>query len=202
MKDFATVASPLHLLTRKDVTYDWDHTCHDVFAILQSHLCSAPILSYPHFTQPFHLYTDASQTALGYILGQIIDGKEHVLSYGGRELNTVEKKYSTTEREALAVIEGITYFRPYLTGTIFYVHTDQGCLSWLMKMKDPTGQLACLPLQLQQYQFDIIHRAGRLNGNADALSHHNIPPLCPDPLPPCTIHAPSVSAIQFTTPRS
>ena len=173
VKDFAKVASPLHRLTRRDVTFDWDNTCHDAFVILKSHLCSAPILSYPHFHQPFHLYTDASQTALGYILGQIIDGKEHVVSYGGRELNTAEKKYSTTEREALAVVEGIKYFRPYLTGTKFYVHTDHGCLSWLMKMKDPTGRLARWSLQLQQYQFDIIHRAGRLNGNADALSRRS-----------------------------
>ena len=77
---------------KKICHFEWDNTCHDSFAILKSHLCSAPILSYPHFNQPFHLYTDASQTALGYILGQIIYRKEHVVPCGGRELNTAEKK--------------------------------------------------------------------------------------------------------------
>ena len=72
LKDFAKVASPLHRLTRKDVPFELDNTCHDAFAILKSHLCSVLILSYPHFNQPFHLYPDASQTALGYVSGQVI----------------------------------------------------------------------------------------------------------------------------------
>ena len=173
VKDFAKKASPLHRLTRKDVPFVWDSDCQYAFESLQNHLCSAPILSYPDLSQPFHLYADASNSALGYILGQCIDGKEHVVAYGGRELNMAERKYSTTEREALAVVQGIKHYRPYLTGSKFFVHTDHGCLSWLMKMKDPTGRLARWSLQLQQFQFEIIHRPGTLNGNADALSRRS-----------------------------
>ena len=89
-------------------------------------MCSPPVLSYPDFEKPFHLDTDASQTALGYILSQTIEGREHVISYGGRELNVAEKCYSTTEREALAVVDGIKCYRPYLFGAKFVVHTDHG----------------------------------------------------------------------------
>ena len=173
VKGFARIASPLHRLTRKDASFIWDSDCQSAFESLKLQLCSAPILAYPDFTMSFHLYTDASQSAVGYILGQCADGREHVVAYGGRELNTAERKYSTTEREALAVVEGIKHYRSYVTGTKFYVHTDHGCLSWLMKMKDPTGRLARWSLQLQQYDFDIIHRAGTLNGNADALSRRH-----------------------------
>ena len=78
--------------------------------------CSSPILAYPVFSQPFHLYTDVSQHALEYILGHVIDNNETVISYGGFELNLAETRYSTTEREALAVVDGIKRYQPYLYG--------------------------------------------------------------------------------------
>ena len=171
--NFAKISSPLNRLTRKDIVFVWTPECEEAFLDLKRRLCSAPILAYPDFNQPFHLYTDASQSALGYILGQCINGKECVIAYGGRELNNAEKNYSTTEREALAVVDGVKRYQPYLAGNKFYIHTDHGSLSWLMRIKDPTGRLARWALQLQQYHFDIIHRAGTSNGNADALSRRS-----------------------------
>ena len=170
VEGFSKIASPLNRLTRKDVVFSWSPECQSAFQTLKDRLCSPPILSYPNFAQPFHLFTDASQTAVGYILGQILDGKEHVIAYGGRELSHAETRYSTTEREALAVVDGIKRYQPYLSGKKFYVHTDHGSLSWLMSVKDPTGRLARWALRLQQYDFEIIHRPGPTNGNADALS--------------------------------
>ena len=167
---FAKIASPLNHLTRKQVDFVWSPECEKAFQELKERLCSPPVLAYPDFSQPFHLYTDASQHALGYVLGQIREGREHVIAYGGRELNVAEKNYSTTEREALAVVEGIKRYQPYLSGKHFLVHTDHGSLSWLMNVKDPTGRLARWALQLQQYDFEIVHRPGTSNGNADALS--------------------------------
>ena len=78
-----------------------------------------------------------------------------------------------TEREALAVVAGIKRYQPYLAGNKFYIHTDHGSLSWLMRIKDPTGRLAHWALQLKQYHCDIIHHAGTSNGNANALSRHS-----------------------------
>ena len=170
VKDFAKIASPLNHLTRKNVPFIWNSDCETAFVALKSRLSSPPILAYPNFDLPFHLYTDASQYALGYVLGQVVQDQEVVIAYGGRELNDAEKRYSTTEREALAVVDGIKCYQPYLTGQSFFVHTDHGSLSWLMKVKDPTGRLARWALQLQQYNFEIIHRPGSSHGNADALS--------------------------------
>ena len=79
---FAKITSPLNL-TRKDVAFVWSPECETAFNSLKTRLCSPPILAYPDFERPFHLYTDASQSALGYILSQTIEGREHVNSYGG-----------------------------------------------------------------------------------------------------------------------
>ena len=171
--NFAKIASPLNRLTRKDVPFVWTPECEGAFLELKRCLCSPPILAYPDFSQPFHLDTDASNSALGYILGQSINGQECVIAYGGRELSHAETNYSTTEREALAVVDGVKRYQSYLSGTKFFIHTDHGSLSWLMRIKDPTGRLARWALQLQQYDFEIIHRAGTANGNADALSRRS-----------------------------
>ena len=192
VEGFAKIASPLNHLTRKGVVFEWSSDCEAAFQMLKYRLCSPPILAYPDFSRPFHLYTDASQSAVGFVLGQVIDGKEHVIAYGGRELSLQETRYSTTEREALAVIDGIKRYQPYLFGRKFMVHTDHGSLSWLMKVKDPTGRLARWALQLQQYDFYILHRPGSSNANADALSRRSYSPLQkPSPDSPST----SVAAI-------
>ena len=163
VRDFAQIASPLNRLTRKSVPFVWDKSCQGACQEMKNRLCSPPILAYPDFSQPFHLYTDASQHAIGYILGQFIDNKEIVILYGGRELNIAETRYSTTEHEALAVVDGIKRYQPYLYGGTFYVHSDHGSLSWLMKVKDPTGRLARWALQLQQYDFEIyIVQVGKM----------------------------------------
>ena len=130
----------------------------------------APILAYPDFTLPFDRYVDASDEALGMVLGQVQNGREVEISYSGRKLLPAEKNYSMTEREALAVVAGIKYFQPYVYGRRFTVHTDHNAVRWLMNIKEPTGRLARWAVLLQQYDFNIVHRSGKSNGNADALS--------------------------------
>ena len=74
-------------------------------------------------------------------LGEIQHGNEVVIAYAGRILNSSELSYSATEKEALAVIEGIKKFKPYLCERKFTVHTDNHALKWLMTIKDVTGRL-------------------------------------------------------------
>ena len=107
VEGFSKIASPLNRLTLKDAVFSWSPECQSAFQTLKDCLCYPPILSYPDFAHPFHLFTDASQTAMGYVLGKFFDGKEHVIAYCGRELSHAETRYSTTEREALAVVDGI-----------------------------------------------------------------------------------------------
>ena len=170
VKDFAKIAGPLHDLTKKALKFQWTDECQAAFERLKSALIQAPILAYPDFTLPFDLYVDASDEALGMVLGQVQNGREVVISYSGRKLLPAEKNYSVTEREALAVVAGIKYFQPYVYGRRFTVHTDHNAVRWLMNIKEPTGRLARWAVLLQQYDFNIVHRSGKSNGNADALS--------------------------------
>ena len=176
VKNFAKMASPLHDLTKKGTKFVWTSTCQVAFDALKKALTEAPILSYPDFTQPFLLSTDASDDALGMVLGQKQNGREVVIAYGGRKLNPAERNYSVTEREALAVVAGIKHFQHYLYGRKFTVFTDHNAVRWLMNIREPTGRLARWALVLQQYDFEIVHRAGKNNGNADALSRRQYQP--------------------------
>ncbi|PFX15398.1 Retrovirus-related Pol polyprotein from transposon opus [Stylophora pistillata] len=144
--------------------------CAVAFDKLKRALVSAPILAYPNFKEPFLLFVDASSTGIGFTLAQVQDGKEVAIAFNGRGLSSAERNYSTTEREALALIEGIKKFQPYLQSRQFTVVTDHSSLRWLMNVKDASGRLARWALLLQQYDFEIVHRPGKMHGNADSLS--------------------------------
>lgn len=105
--NFAKIAVPLNNLTRKSVKFQWTPECQTAFDTLKQALTSAPILSFPHHTKPFILHVDASNSAIGMVLSQIQDNKEVVIAYAGRDLNQAERNYSTTEREALAVVGAV-----------------------------------------------------------------------------------------------
>ena len=181
IKDFCRIAEPLTNLTRKDVPFVWAEECNDAFLLLKQKLLEPPILAYPHFDgTPFILQTDASLKGLGFILAQQHDGRERVISYGGRALHKAEKKYSITELEALAVVEGIKKYRPYLQHSVkFKVVTDHCALKWLFSGNHSGGRLARWSLNLQAYDFEVVHIRGKNNGNADALSRINrVEPVC------------------------
>lgn len=173
IRNFATIASPLNQLTHKNTRFNWTAACDNAFHELKSSLISAPILAYPDFSLPFELHTDASSTGIGYALCQTQAGLNRAIAYGGRDLNAAERNYSTTEREALAIVEAIKKFRNYLYDRKFTIYTDHHALRWLMSIKDPNGRLARWALLIQQYDFTIVYKAGKLNSDADALSRRS-----------------------------
>lgn len=128
VKGFAYIANSLNALPKKGSKFEWTEACADAFDKLKRALISAPILAYPDFTKEFLLFVDASSTGIGFTLAQTQNGKEVVIAYNGRGLNQAEKNYSTTEREALALVEGIKKFQPYLFGCKFTVITDHSSL--------------------------------------------------------------------------
>ena len=128
------------------------------------------MLSCPDFGIPFCLHTDASGTGLGAVLTQTIEGVEYVLSYASRSLADAEARYSTMERECLAVVWAIQKFRAYLEGYHFTVITGHSSLRWLHNLKNPNGRLARWALSLLEYDFEIVHRKGSSHVVLDALS--------------------------------
>ena len=184
-------------LLSKDEPFSWTVECQRAFDHLKAALTSPPILAYPDHNKSFILTADASGTAIGYILGQLDDNNyERVIAYGGRSLNKAERKYNITERECLAIIEGIKTYHVYLAGQPFKVYTDHVALKWLKNIKQSTGRLARWLVLLQGYDFEIQHKAGKRNQVADALSRRSYPE-CTDSAtdPSDDIPSPNVASI-------
>ena len=126
------------------------------------------------------LATDASDTAIGAELIQVQNGEERVIAYSHFALTPYQRKYCTTRKESLSIVRFTRHFWNYLLGKIFKVRRDHSSLTWLLKFKDPQGQLACWMEELSQHNMVVQHRPGTKHGHADALSRK------PDSLTPCT----------------
>lgn len=168
---YAAKASPItDLLKKNKKTFVWTEAAESAFNELKTALISAPVLSTPDFTKPFIVQADASDKGVGAVLVQGEASEEKVITYMSQKLSSAQEKYSTTEKECLAVILAVEKFRPYIEGTKFTVVSDHASLQWLMNLKDPTGRLARWALRLQAYDYRIIHRKGSQMVVADALS--------------------------------
>ena len=86
-----------------------------------------------------------------------------------QEITERKKKFSTTEKEALAVVFAVNHFRTYLLGRKFSLITDHSALRWLHSI-EAKGRIGRWVMELQEYDFDVKHRPGSDHGNADALS--------------------------------
>jgi hypothetical protein len=170
VRNFAMIASPLHKLTQTGAQWAWGEEEQRSFDKLKVALSTAPVLPFPASTGQFVLDTDASDTGIGAVLSQVIDGKEMVLGYASRTLSKAERNYCVTRRELLAVIHFIRHFRPYLYAQHFIIRTDHASLTWLTNFRDPEGQIARWLQVLGEYYYDIAHRPGKQHGNADGLS--------------------------------
>jgi hypothetical protein len=173
VQNFSHLAAPLHRLLKKDVAYEWTSEHEQAFQTLKGKLITPPILKYPDFDQPFILTTDASGEGLGAVLSQGEITKDRPVAFASRTLNQAEKNYSVTEKELLAIVWGMRYFRPYLYGRKFTVVTDHKPLTWIMNVKDPGSRLLRWRIKLEEYDYDVVYRKGALNTNADALSRVN-----------------------------
>ena len=107
---------------------------------------------------------------LGAVLVQHIEGQEKVIAYASRTLTSAERNFSVTERECLGVLFAVEKFRPYVEGSHFKVITDHSSLKWLRSLKNPTGRLCRWIFRLDQFDFETIHRKGKLMAVADCLS--------------------------------
>ena len=170
IRDYAKIAEPLYRLERKGAIFKWNDDCHKAFEILKKKLTTAPILPYPQHDLAFILDTDASDSGIGAVLSQSVDGEEKVIAYAARSLSKAERNYSTTRKELLALVWSMEHFSPYLIGKPFKARTDHNALKWIKNFKQPKGQVARWIERLAVFDFEIEHRPGRNHGNADGVS--------------------------------
>ena len=103
------------------------------------------------------------------------DGTVHPIAYASRTLQKHEHNYGITELEGLGVVWAVKHFRPYLFGHQCTVYTDHEALKSLLNTPQPSGKLARWGMALQELDLKIVHRSGKHNANADALSRSPLP---------------------------
>ncbi|GBC33499.2 1-phosphatidylinositol 4,5-bisphosphate phosphodiesterase-like [Rhizophagus irregularis DAOM 181602=DAOM 197198] len=171
VKNFSKIARPISDLRKKGIPFIWGREQQEAFEKLKEKLIQYPILRHPDWKKEFLLITDASGKGLGAVLSQKDEkGKEVVIAYASRSLLPAEENYPITELECLGIVWGIQHFHKYLIDRKFKVITDHSALKGLMNAKIPKGKRARWVMELQQYNFEVIHRSGKENTNADALS--------------------------------
>ncbi|XP_074288008.1 uncharacterized protein LOC141613165 [Silene latifolia] len=170
IKDFSKIARPLTELLAKDTPFVFSNRCLDAFNRLKEALTSAPIIQPPDWSLPFELMCDASDHALGAVLGQRKDGKVHAIHYASKTLDDAQTNYSTTEKELLAVVFAMEKFRTYLVGAKVIVFTDHVALRHLLIKKESKPRLIRWILLLQEFDMEIRDKKGVENVVADHLS--------------------------------
>lgn len=170
--EVASYTSSLSDLLRKSVPepLEWTEELRKCFEHLKTALHSHPVLKLPDQTRPFVLRTDASNHGLGAVLLQYTKDYPHPVAYAGRKLLDRERRYSTIEKECLAVVFGIRHFDYYLRGKEFILEVDHKPLVYLTHFKGGNDRLLRWALCLQGYRFRIVHICGKNNVGADYLS--------------------------------
>jgi hypothetical protein len=170
IEGFSSIAKPLCKLLLKDTPFDWTEACQEAFTKLIGKLTSAPIMQAPDWSLPFELMCDASDYAIGAVLGQRKDKKLHVIYYASRTLNSTQMNYTTTEKELLAIVFALDKFRSYLIGSPIVYFTDHAALKYLFTKKDAKARLIRWILLLQEFNLIIKDKKGVENVVADHLS--------------------------------
>ncbi|KAK1670258.1 hypothetical protein QYE76_058417 [Lolium multiflorum] len=181
IKDFSKISKPLTNLLQKDVPFVFDDDCKEAFETLKKALTTAPIVEPPDWNLPFEIMCDASDFAIGAVLGQRVDKKLNVIHYASKTLDAAQRNYATTEKELLAVVFACDKFRSYIVDSKVTIHTDHAAIRYLMTKKDAKPRLIRWVLLLQEFDLHIVDRKGADNPVADNLSR--LENIAYDPVP-------------------
>lgn len=168
--NLADFAKPLHSLLKKNTKFEWTSQCQQSFDYFKKCLMSAPILQYPNFENIFFITTDASKVAISATLSQGEPKNSLPVAYASRTLTDVETRYSTAEKEVLAIVWGVRHFKTDVGYRYFEIFSDCKALQWLLQLKSPNSRLNRWKFELQGYDFKIHHIKGKENVVADCLS--------------------------------
>jgi hypothetical protein len=162
-----------NLLTKENV-FEWTEQCEKAFVKLKNLLTSAPVIQPPDWSLPFEIMCDASDYAVGAVLGQRKDKKPYMIYYASKTLNTAQMNYTTTEKELLAVVFACDKFRSYLIGSPIVVFSDHAALKYLLSKKDFKVRLVRWIFLLQEFDITIKDKKDIENVIADHVSRLTI----------------------------
>ena len=168
IKSYAHIMEPITRLMRKTEEFDWTDRCEGAWVEIKDRYTNAPILIAPRWDLEFHVHTDASDIAVGAMVAQNQTGKcDQPISYASRLLNSAERNYTTTEKEALAMVYALTKYRHYLLGNKLVFYVDHMALVYLVNKPQVSGRIARWLLFFQDYDFTVVYKPGRTHGAAD-----------------------------------
>lgn len=175
LKDFSSIVAPLTDLLKGKIKQGyivWNNDCERSLGKIKAVLSTQPVLRAPKFDEQFILQCDASQEGIGACLSQKdADGQDHPVLYLSKKFSNAERNYSTSEQECLGIIYSVQKLRYYLdNGRPFLIQTDHNPLTWLKTTASKNARLHRWALILQEFNFEIEHRAGKSHANADFLS--------------------------------
>jgi hypothetical protein len=138
---------------------------------LKKALISVLVIQPPGWHIPFEIMSDASDYAIGTVLGQSKDKKHYAISYVSKTLTGPQLNYATTEKELLSIVFAIEKFRSYLVGAKVIMHTNHAVLKYLLTKKDAKPRLIRWIHLLQEFDLEIRDKKRVENPVADHLSH-------------------------------
>ncbi|GJR44036.1 putative nucleotidyltransferase, ribonuclease H [Tanacetum coccineum] len=155
IKDFSMISKPMTKLLMKDVKFDFYDDCKKAFNILKERLTTTPIIISHDWNVPFELMCDATDFAVGAVLGQRIYGKFKPIYYSSKTLNNAQEHYTTIEKELLAVVFSFDKFCSYLILSKAIVYTDHSALKYLFSKQDAKPRLIRWVLLLQGFDIEV-----------------------------------------------
>ena len=170
IRDFSKVAKPLCRLLEKDTQFKFDESCQRSFEEIKSRLVEAPIMEKPDWDKEFKIMCDASDYAMGAVLGQRTDKVFRAIYYASKTLNEAQENYSTNGKEMLSIVFACEKFRPYILGSHIIIHTDHATIKYMMGKKEAKPRLIRWVLLLQEFDLEIKDKKGCDNVIADHLS--------------------------------
>ncbi|GJT38771.1 reverse transcriptase domain-containing protein [Tanacetum coccineum] len=170
IQDFSKIARPMTHLLEKETPFVFSDECKQAFNDLRKKLIESPILVVPNWDYDFEIMCDASDFALGAVLGQRKDKHFHPIHYASKTMTGAQLHYTTTEKEMLAVVYALEKFRPYLVLSRTIVFTDHSAIKYLMAKQDAKSRLLRWILLLQEFNLEIRDKKGAENVAADHLS--------------------------------
>ena len=132
IKYFSSIARPLCNFLAKDVPFAWSQACEAAFDKIKIMLVSPPIMRSPNWNLSFEIMCNASDYAIGAVLGQREDKKAFVICYDNKTLDSAQANYTTTEKEFLAIVFTLEKFRSYIVGSPVTIFTDHAVLKYLL----------------------------------------------------------------------
>lgn len=180
INSFADIAKPLTKLTKKNAHFVWGQEAQESFDFLKDALIHAPVLAFPDMELPFHVYTDASDKAVGAVLTQKFVEGERPIQYLSHQLNDGQKKWPIIQREAYAIVYALIRLRHYLFGAKFTIYCDHKPLHHLFTSEMKNPRIQRWAIMLDEYKPNIEYHPGRKNVNGDFMSRLWTLPVNPE----------------------